>query len=64
MNGGWSAIVSLTCTAHPVAQLLEDGVNDAIRDISERTKADHLSQSGIQIISCTFGERYGWIRHD
>lgn len=39
--------MSLTCTAHPVAQLLEDGVNDAIRDISERTEADHLSsQSG------------------
>lgn len=43
MNGGPSAIGSLMCTAHPVAQLLGDGVNDAIRGISEGTETDHLS---------------------
>lgn len=34
---------SLMCTAHTVAQLVGDGVNDAIRDISERTETDFLS---------------------
>lgn len=43
MNGGWSPIRSLTFTTHPVAQLLGDSVNYAIRDISESIETDHLS---------------------
>lgn len=42
-DGGWPAVESLMCSAHAVARWLVDGVNDTIRDVSERTETDHLS---------------------